>query len=84
MMAFDSKVFGQRIKFFLTARGMSQQDLADKCGQHVESINAYANGATVPGIDKVYRIAEALETTPNVLCGWSELPQIDLADLMGA
>lgn len=64
---------GQRMKLLLTARGMSQSQLAKECDQDTATINAYANGLMVPGIDKVYRIAEVLDTTPDVLCGWSEL-----------
>ena len=72
-MNFDSKVLGQRMKVLLAASNMSQAELAEKCGQSIQTINSYANGTMVPSIDKVCRLAEALETTPNVLCGLSEL-----------
>lgn len=72
-MNFDSKVLGQRLKTLLAACDMSQAELAEKCDTTTATINAYANGSMVPGIDKVCRLAEALQTTPNVLCGWSEL-----------
>lgn len=72
-MNYDESMLGRRMKLLMAARGMTQGQLADQCGINDATISAYVNGSMTPGIDKVWRIAEALGVTPNELCGWSEL-----------
>ena len=72
-MNYDESMLGRRMKLLMTARGMTQGQLADQCGINDATVSAYVNGSMTPGIDKVWRIAEALGVTPNELCGWSEL-----------
>ena len=72
-MNYDESMLGRRMKLLMAARGMTQGQLADQCGINDATVSAYVNGSMTPGIDKVWRIAEALGVTPNELCGWSEL-----------
>lgn len=51
---------------------MSQSELAEKSGMNITSITMYETEQRIPGIDKVYLLAEALGCTPNDLIGWGK------------
>lgn len=51
---------GKRIKAARKAKGMSQQDLAEKIGIAQQTINRYESGKMIPRFIRLLKIAEAL------------------------
>lgn len=51
---------GIKIKELRTEKGLSQQELANKCGMSKNSIYNYENGKRSPRSEDLYKIAEAL------------------------
>lgn len=62
---------GERIKDKRCVLGMTQEELAKKISTTKQNIYKYENGivSNIP-IDKIEKLAEALQTTPEYLCGW--------------
>lgn len=67
---------GKRVRELRIKRGLSQQDLGLAVGVTKVSICGYENGSRVPNLDKLVKIAEALETTTDYLLG-REIPVWD-------
>lgn len=64
---------GQRIKSRREQLGLSQDELAKKIGyKHKSSINKIETGILSLRQSKIAAIAEALETTPSYIMGWSD------------
>lgn len=63
---------GKRIKILRTQRGMSIDELASKLGKNRTTVYRYENGGieNLP-LDILNPLAEALDTTPAYLMGWS-------------
>lgn len=63
---------GKRIKSLRTKRGMSIEDLAAKLGKNRTTVYRYENGdiENLP-LGVLNPLAEALDTTPGHLMGWS-------------
>lgn len=55
------KVFGTNLKKYRTARGMSQEAFADKCGLHRTYISAVECFRRSISLENIQRIADALE-----------------------
>lgn len=70
-MAFDKKVLASNIRARLGALNMSRRELAEKAGVSIDTVNRCATGEQVPGADKLFAIADALDCTPNDLLGWN-------------
>lgn len=66
-MAFNEKVFADRLREFRLKARLSQEDLAEKSGLTANLIWRYENRCNTPGIDKAYAIAEALGCTVDDL-----------------
>lgn len=68
---------GKRIKLLRTKRGMSIDELAAKLGKNRTTIYRYENGdiENLP-LDILNPLAEALDTTPAHLIGWSQKEMI--------
>ena len=66
------KEIGRNIKKFITYRGIRQQDVCEKVGITQAMLSRYINGASMPGIDKLYNIASALNCTLDDLLGVEE------------
>jgi transcriptional regulator with XRE-family HTH domain len=56
-----------QIKIELTARDMDQKDLAEKAGMERVTLNRYLKGHRSMPMPIFFKIAEALEVTPQVL-----------------
>lgn len=52
--------FGRMLRRVILLRCMRQEDLADRLGISLRTINRYATGTSVPLIPTIYRIADAL------------------------
>ena len=65
------KMLGKRIKLIRLSKGMSQQALANKCGNYSENsrswISKIESGDRNPNIDDIFTIAEALGVEPSIL-----------------
>lgn len=64
---------GSRIKLLRTDSGMTQEELATAAHTTKQNIYKYEKGiiTNIPS-DKIVQIAEALDTTPAYLMGWSD------------
>lgn len=61
---------GDSIRALRKRAGMSQRELAEKCGMRQNSINNYENGNRIPRIDYLEKIAFALGVTVKELLGF--------------
>ena len=65
------KMLGYRIKVIRQSKEMSQEALANKCGNHSENarswISKIESGKRNPSIDDIYKIAEALDVEVTIL-----------------
>ena len=64
---------GHRIKHLREKLGMTQTELGDAVGTTKQTIYKYETGVVtnIP-LDRLGRIADALETTPGYLMGWTD------------
>lgn len=65
-------MIGANIKALRKKAGMQQKELAALIGQTATSIMHYEKGDRQPSLEVIEKIANALETKPQVLCGWEE------------
>ncbi len=56
------------------AKGLSQEELADRLGVSRQAISKWETGLTSPEMANIARLCEILETTPNRLMGYEEKP----------
>lgn len=71
-MAFSKDALAASIRRRRRDLDMSQSELAERAGITPDLVWSYENGKYVPGADKVYAIAEALDCTLDELMGWGE------------
>lgn len=73
-MAFDKTVFSARLRGKRAELDITQQQLADLCGNvSAAAIAQYENDGNpgyIPSAGKVWELAEALGTDPAWLLGW--------------
>lgn len=64
---------GKRIKQLREDKGLTQEDIAKKIGVAIQTIYKYENEivTNIP-LDKLEKIAKALQTTPAYLMGWED------------
>jgi len=60
-----------RIKEFRTRRGVSQEELSEKTGLSLRTIQRIENGETEPRGDSLKRLAQAFDVTPDELVDWT-------------
>ena len=70
-MLFDKNAFAANLRAERGRCDVSQSELADTTGINIATISQYADGAYVPGVDKICALANALGCTPNDLIGWN-------------
>lgn len=66
---------GERIKKIRLEKGMTQKELAEKCGLFDSAIRRYESGRQNPKIGTVEKIANALGVNPMLLVYGEELSQ---------
>ncbi|MBO4217286.1 MAG: helix-turn-helix transcriptional regulator [Clostridia bacterium] len=69
--------FAETLKEKRTAKGLSQQKLADAAGVSLRSICNYESGAREPGIAVLRRLADSLGTTSEILIGSERDVEVD-------
>lgn len=52
---------GQRIRYYRKKNGLSQEDLAERCGFHPTYIGQLERGEKNPSIESVHRITKGLQ-----------------------
>ncbi|AXR62923.1 helix-turn-helix domain-containing protein [Leptospira mayottensis] len=62
---------GTNIRSLRSKKGWSQTELADKIGVHLTHINRIENGKYLPSLDTVVLLAEALESSLDILVNGS-------------
>ncbi len=64
---------GEKIRYLRKARGMTQQELAEKLHTTKQTIGKYEQGiVTNLPLSRIDELAQALSTTPAYLMGWEE------------
>lgn len=61
------QVFAENVRRHRLALGLSQRELADKLGVHPPYISDLERGKKTPQLGGLARLAEALDTTPDML-----------------
>lgn len=61
-----------------TARGWTQQDLADKLNTKYQTIGHYETGRREPDIDTIFRLCDVFGVSADYLLGRSDLPDPQL------
>ena len=69
-MTFSKEELDSNLRAERARKHMQQEELSQATGISTAAITAYENGVYVPGADKIYSLAKALDTTPNVLLGF--------------
>ncbi len=69
-MTFSKEELASSLRAERARKHMQQEELARATGLSTATIAGYENGTYVPGADKIYALAKALDTTPNVLLGF--------------
>lgn len=58
---------GEKIRLARRSRGLTQKEVADKCGMADSAIRKYESGKVIPKVKTLLRIAEALDCDPTFL-----------------
>jgi len=66
-MKIDYKALGERIAKRRKVLNMTQDDVAEATGLSNNHISNIENSHSIPSIDTLIRICEAIDTTPNYL-----------------
>lgn len=67
MEADPRKVLGDRVRNLRSARGLSQESLADLAGFHRTYLGGVERGERNPGLLNIVAVARALGVTPSTL-----------------
>lgn len=62
-------MIGRRVKELRIKRGLSQQELGNTIGVTKVSVCGYESGSRIPNLEKLAKLADALETTTDYLLG---------------
>lgn len=65
--------FGEKLAYYLSVKGWSQQQLADKLGTTQQCISRWIKGNREPSLDVLLSICYIFEESPNELLGFSEI-----------
>lgn len=60
----------KRVKDLRIKQGLSQEELADKTGLNLRTIQRIENGKSIPRGDTLKRLSTALQSTPDDLIDW--------------
>lgn len=59
--ATEGVIFGERLRELRTARNLTQDELAERCGSNRPFISNLERGVKVPSLTMILRLADALE-----------------------
>jgi transcriptional regulator with XRE-family HTH domain len=60
-----AEAFGRRLRLVRKAKGLTQQELADRIGQTMQAISRLETGGSVPSFETLLKLAEALDCELN-------------------
>ena len=66
-------LFGKHLQSIRKAKGLTQEDLGEKCGLTSQYMGVIERGGKNPPLATLYRIAQALQITPAQLLAIPEL-----------
>lgn len=66
-------LIGDRVKKARIAKNLSQSDLAVKLDVSYVSISGYENGNRIPSVEKLIKLCEILDLTPNYVLGYEKM-----------
>ena len=69
-MEFRISVFSSNLRAERARAGMTLDELSEASGVSISTIFSYERGQSIPRVDKMYALAQALNIEPNKLCGW--------------
>lgn len=76
---------GARIRWLRGERGLSQGDLAARCGVHVAELSKWERGKRGPSLEGLVKLADGLELTlPELLDVQDRSPSTELERVVGA
>ena len=65
--------FTKNLQLALTAKGMTQQELANKLNTTQATINRWIKGVNEPNLTTLLEICTLLDETPNSILGYDEI-----------
>lgn len=71
-MNYDKNIFPKRLKEAMESSRINAKTLSDKIGVNPSAVCRYLQGNTLPRMDKVYAISEALSIDPKWLLGMDD------------
>jgi transcriptional regulator with XRE-family HTH domain len=57
----EGQLFGERLREVRLAKGLTQGELADRCGTSIAAISHIERGTKVPTLTTLVRLADALQ-----------------------
>ena len=67
------RLFGEHLKKIRKSRGLTQENLAEKCGVTHQYIGLIETGRKNPGLDLLFRLSKNLDITPAQILAIPEL-----------
>lgn len=77
---FKLNKFGEKLKYLLSVKKWSQQQLADKLGTTQQCISRWINGNREPSLDDVILVCHFLDEDPNEMLGFNDIPANEYPD----
>ena len=71
-MIYESKLFPDRLKAVMEHRDLNTVQLGKKLGINPQTVRNWRGGQYVPNLTSLAKLAEALKTTVDYLCGGLE------------
>jgi transcriptional regulator with XRE-family HTH domain len=71
----EGELFGARLREVRLARGLTQRELAERCGTSVAAISHIERGTKVPTLVTLVRLADAMETNVTELVEVFDTPR---------
>lgn len=66
------RMIGDRIASARRFAGLTQAELGEKCGAHLQTVSKWERGMHMPTADDIVNIAKATHSSPNFLLGYSD------------
>ena len=76
------QLLGQRVRYFRTQLGLSQEEMAFRCGMHASHIGFLERGLRNPSLDTLERIAVGLGVQLSELLDFEKEPSVSVYDEM--
>lgn len=71
------RLMAYRIKMLRVMNGLTQQEIADRVSKSINAVSNWELGNTSPSIDDLVELCKIYEITPNQICGWEDIPELN-------